>query len=253
MNDINSEFCKLFSLPSAWLAFLVSILIAPVITAINSYYALSDLRKGILTKIDPGLGFQELAFGVAGIIILGVIMISSEYFTENAESGNSRQITTSLLSVPARLRLLLSKCVVTTLVSAFLAIIASVITFLTIKLVLGSYAPAIKFKEIGKFLGVIYYWVLTALLALAITVFTRNGIIPLTFLILNSSVVTVSYLLAKTTILANYLPDMAGLRMFTKVSGTGVSFSPLLAGTIMTAWITGLFLLAAIVFCRRDV
>lgn len=253
MKAIYSEFYKFFSLPSAWLAFLISIMVSPTVAIINSYSVLSDLKRSSSFNVSSSIGFQELGFGVAGVIILGVIIISSEYFTESEESGNSRQITTSLMSVPSRLKLLLSKCVVVTISSAICAIIAIFITFVAIKLILGPYAPVIGVKEVTRFIGVIYYWILTGLLAFSITVFTRHGVIPLTLLIMNTSVVTFTYLLTKITSLANYLPDMAGLRMFTEITGSKMNFSPLFAGTIMTIWVFSILFIAAIIFCRRDV
>ncbi|MGG2104539.1 hypothetical protein ABFY51_03680 [Lysinibacillus pakistanensis] len=84
-----------------------------------------------------------------------------------------------------------------------------------------------------------------------ITVLTKNGIIPLAVLMINSSVVTVSYLLAKVTKLAFYLPDKAGLDMFMFTSDS--FHTPFTGGLIMFAWVAVLFIVAAIVFQRRDV
>lgn len=82
---------------------------------------------------------------------------------------------------------------------------------------------------------------------------TRHGVIPLAVLIMNTSVVTVTYLLTKITPLANYLPDMAGVRMFIWNLAGAVEISPLVGGLVMTAWVAALLLIAAIAFTRADV
>lgn len=78
---LSAEFSKLFSLPTTWVAVEASLLIAPVIAAIRAFQELSEITKGIQTAVKFAIGFEELGFGVAGVIILGVIAISSEYFT----------------------------------------------------------------------------------------------------------------------------------------------------------------------------
>ena len=98
----------------------------------------------------------------------------------------------------------------------------------------------------------ILYWVLIALLSYAITLITRNGIVPLTFLIINSTVVSVSYLLTKVTDLAAYLPDIVGAQMFLHTADFPVRIPPVTAGLVMTAWIAVLLAIGAVLFHRRD-
>lgn len=253
MKALSAELSKLISLPAVWLAFAAGILVAPVIAAITSFSELSAIARGIKTVVNADIGYQELAFGVMGVIILGVVAISSEYFTESEDSGGGRQITTSLTAIPSRLRFLLSKATIVAVASALVAIVASVITMTVVRMILGEHAPALGTDDVPRLIGVVCYWVLTALMAFGITVLTRNGVIPLAILITNTSVVTVTYLLTRITPLANYLPDMAGIRMFIELEGSSVTIAPLLAGVIMAAWVMALFIAATIAFCRRDV
>lgn len=253
MKALSAELSKLISLPAIWAAFAAGIVVAPVIAVLNSLSALSAITRGVGTAVNADIGYQELAFGVMGVIILGVAAISSEYFTESEESGGGRQITTSLTAIPSRLRFLLSKAAIVAAASALLAIVAAAATMTVIRIILGEHAPAFGSNDIPRLIGVIYYWILTALMALGITVLTRHGVIPLAILLTNTSVVTVTYLLTRITPLANYLPDMAGIRMFIELEGTGVTIAPLLAGVVMTVWVMALFTVAAIAFCRRDI
>ncbi|MFC5404686.1 ABC transporter permease [Cohnella soli] len=248
-----AEFSKLLSLPTIWIAVAVSILVAPVIAVIRSYQELSEVTKGVQTAVEYPIGFEELGFGVMGVIIVGVIAISSEYFTESAESGGGRQMTTSLTANPSRIRFLLSKATAVATVSAILAIIAIILTMIVVQIILVEHAPALGITDISRLIGVVCYWVLTALMALGITILTRHAALPLAVLILNTSVVSVTYLLTRVTPLANYLPDMAGIRMFHEIKDAGSTLTPLGGGVVMAAWVTALLTLGTITFCRRDI
>lgn len=248
-----AELSKLLSLPTLWIAVAVGILIAPITAVIRSFQQLSEITKGVQTAVEFPIGFEELGFGVMGVIIVGVIAISSEYFTESEESGGGRQITASLTANPSRIRFLLSKATAVATVSAILAIIAITLTMMVIQMILAEHAPALGITDISRLIGVVCYWVFTALMALGITILTRHAALPLAVLLLNTSVVSVTYLLTRITPLANYLPDMAGLRMFLEIEDVKSPLTPLWGGVVMAAWVTALLTYGTIVFCRRDV
>ncbi|MFI7450078.1 ABC transporter permease [Nonomuraea sp. NPDC049714] len=248
MRALTAEISKLASLPTVWLAAATGVLVPSAVAAITSFSA-----RGGETAAGIDTGYRELAFGVVGVIILGVVGISSEYFTESAESGGGRQITTSLTAVPSRLRFLYAKMSAIAITGALLAIVAAVATMGVVQVVLGAHAPALGADDVPRLAGVVCYWVFTALLAFGITVLTRHGVIPLAVLIANTSVVTVTYLLTRITPLANYLPDMAGVRMFIReLDDTGVEISPLVGCLVMSAWVAALLVIAGITFTRRD-
>ena len=251
MRIFKAELFKLVSLPAIWLA--LGLLVPATVGAITSVSALDAINRGTETAAGVDAGYQELAFGVVGVIILGVAAVSSEYFTESEEAGGGRQITASLTAIPSRLGFLLAKTAAVALVSMLLAIAAYAATMAVLHVILGGYFPLPGARDLPRLAGVVCYWVLTALLALGITVLTRQSVIPLALLITNTSVVTVTYLLTRITPLANYFPDMAGIRMFIhQVPDSNVDISPLAGGMVMTAWTVALLLVSAIVFCRRD-
>jgi len=253
MRALTAELSKLTSLLSFWVALATGLIVPTAIAALNSVSTRKELDLGSETAVGIDMGYQELAFGVIGAIIIGVIAVSNEYFIESAESGGGRQITTSLIAVPSRLRFLLAKATAVAVVSAVLASAAAVATMAAIRIVLGEHATEMGSEAIPRLAGIVCYWVLTALLAFGITVLTRHGVIPLAILIVNTSVVTVTYLLTRLTSLAYYLPDMAGIRMFIRnLEDSTVEIAPLVGGLVMTAWVAALLIIAAIVFCRRD-
>ncbi|MFE5507134.1 ABC transporter permease [Amycolatopsis japonica] len=237
MRAYRGELRKLTSLPSVWAAVAIGVLLPAALTFLNARAA---ARRG--GNVD--LGFQELAFGVVGAIILGVVAVSSEYTTEGENAGGGRQITTSLTVVPSRWRLLITKLAAMVTVVAALAAVSSAITLTIVE--------ALGVSDFGRLPGVVLYWVLTALLASGLTLLTRNGILPLTVLILNTSVVTVTYLLTKLTPLAAFFPDLAGFRMFIERVELPVRLSPVTGGLVMTAWVAALLTAGFLAFRGRD-
>ncbi|MGF7047286.1 ABC-type transport system involved in multi-copper enzyme maturation permease subunit [Paenibacillus sp. DS2015] len=259
MRAFNAELSKLFSLPGIWLAFLIGAFAPAVIAALDSIQEKVEIIAGVSTRLSE-VGYTGLVLGVQGIIILGVLAVSSEYLTESSESGGGQQITTSLTVVSSRFHFLLAKAGAVTVISILLCIIAIMTTVSATHLILGEYAPAF---EASRLIGVVCYWTFTALIAFGITVLTKNGIIPLAVLMINSSVVSFSVLLSRVTKLAFYLPDRAGAEMFMFTSdkfhtpSTGSLFdrfhTPFTGGLVMFAWVVVIFIVAAIVFYRRDV
>ncbi|RUS43291.1 ABC transporter permease [Cohnella sp. AR92] len=251
-NALAAELSKLLSLPAIWIAVAVGILVAPAIAVIRSFQELFEIEKSVQTAVEYPIGFEELGFGVMGVIIVGVIAISSEYFTESEESGGGRQLTTSLTANPSRIRFLMSKASAVATVSAILAIIAIALTLVAVRIILAEHAPELGIADISRFIGVVCYWVLTALMAFGITILTRHAALPMAVLLLNTSVVSVTYLLTRVTPLANYLPDMAGIRMFVEIKDAGSPLTPIWGGVVMAAWVTALLSIGTVTFCRRD-
>ncbi|MED0673806.1 ABC transporter permease [Aneurinibacillus aneurinilyticus] len=247
MRAFNAELSKLFSLPGIWLAFLIGAFAPAVFAALDSIAEKEEIIAGVSTRLSE-VGYIGLGFGVQGVIILGVLAVSSEYLTESSESGGGNQITTSLTVVSSRFHFLLAKAGAVTVISILLCIVAIMTTVSATNLILGEYAPAFEWSRL---IGAVCYWTFTALLAFGITVLTKNGIIPLAVLMINSSVVSFSVLLSKITKLAFYLPDRAGLDMFMFTSDK--FHTPSTGGLIMFAWVAVFFIVAAIVFHRRDV
>ncbi|AIQ35965.1 hypothetical protein R50345_15840 [Paenibacillus sp. FSL R5-0345] len=255
MRAFNAELSKLFSLPGIWLAFLIGAFAPAFIAALDSIAEKEEIIAGVSTRLSE-VGYIGLVMGVQGVIILGVLAVSSEYLTESSESGGGQQITTSLTVVSSRFHFLLAKAGAVAVISVLLCIVAIMTTVSATHLILGEYAPAFEWSRL---IGAVCYWTFTALLALGITMLTKNGIIPLAVLIINSSVVSFSVLLYRVTKLAFYLPDRAGAEMFMFTSDTFTGslldryHTPFTGGLVMFAWVVVIFIAAAVVFHRRDV
>jgi hypothetical protein len=256
LNTIIAELRKVLSLPSTFVAAGISLVGTCGLAALSANSLRKKLDTGVLVETsttDAGLAF--IPFGVIGAIVLGVVIISSEYTSNNAQIGGGRQILTSLASVPRRGLLLTAKAIVLALVTGILAAVTIPCTIVLSQALLGKHGHSLNevAEAIGwRIAGAIVFWIFTALIAFAITVVTRSGVVPLIVLIANSALVSVTFLLTKITRLARYLPDVAGAQMFAMDYPAEDMLGPLSGGVVMGAWTVGLLLIAGTMFARRD-
>ena len=247
------EFRKVLSLPAA----LVALAIAPLGTiGLSLIVAIQDARPNHAAHTTPaGIVFTAVPLGSVGAITLGVIVISSEYTANRPDAGGGRQIGTTLAAVPSRLVVLTAKAAVAVVLIAAAVVIATALSLGSACAILGGTGAPQQLRDmIARSAGVAAYWALISLIALAVTVLTRSGIIPLIWFIANSSVLSVSLLLSKVTAVARYLPDLAGMRLFADPASLAVRdpLPPLTGGLVMAAWALGLLILSAVVLLRRD-
>ncbi|GLY98673.1 hypothetical protein [Actinoplanes sp. NBRC 103695] len=240
---IRAELHKLLGLPTARIGLLLGTLLSPLVVLVNA----PAVRRAGLAGAD--LGLVELGVGLIGPMILGVVIVSSEFTSTGDDAPRARQLTATLIAVPHRMRLLTAKTAALVLVVGVQAIVAAAAT---IGLTQVMHGDRVQVPAFGRIAAAALYWVLLALLAYAITLITRNGIVPLTLLIVNSTVVSVSYLLTKVTSAAAYLPDIVGAQMFLQGSDFPVRIAPVTAGLVMTAWIAAFLAVGAVLFHRRD-
>jgi MprA protease rhombosortase-interaction domain-containing protein len=248
-----AELRKLMSLPVALLASGLSV------AGTVGFGALT--AEGLRERLDAGTAygsaadsvFQLVMPGTVGAIVLGVVVVGSEYTSNSTDAGGGRQITTSLLAVPRRGRLVAAKALALVIASVVPATVAIAGLLAVTSMLLGPHsvlANGLDGAELGRAVGGLAYWTLSALIGFGITWVTRSGVIPLIVLVVNSSVVSVTYLLSKVTSAAHYFPDLAGLRMIIRDTGTGVA--PLTGGLVMALWTAGILLASGFLFARRD-
>jgi hypothetical protein len=221
---VRTELVKLAGLPSVWVAAVLCLLVPPALVVL----------AGQNVQDTGDRGFVELTVGVLGALVLGTVAAGSEF--------RGRQIRTSLLCVPSRLRLLTAKIAAVALTVAVAALVSAVLTLVVAGVPVAG----------ARVAGLVVYWVLDALLAFGITLLLRSGVLPLTVMIVNTTAVSFTYLLTKVTPLAAYLPDMAGAHMFIHDMNTPGELSPVTAGLVMAAWVVALLAVAGLVFHRRD-
>ncbi|MFG1603108.1 hypothetical protein [Actinoplanes sp. NPDC049265] len=243
MSLIGAELRKVLGLPTARIGLVLGVLLSPLVVLINA----PAVRRGGYADSDTGL--VELGVGLIGPMILGVVIVSSELTSTGDEAPRARQLTATLLATPRRLRLLTAKTAALMLLVAAQATVATAATVGLTHVLHGDQVPVPAWARLA---AVVVYWVLLALLAYAITLIAHNGIVPLTFLIVNSTFVSFSYLLTKVTKAAAYLPDIVGAQMFIRGADFPVRIPPVTAGLVMSAWIAAFLAVGAFIFLRRD-
>ncbi|GAA1638842.1 hypothetical protein [Actinoplanes couchii] len=247
VNLIRAELAKLLGLPTAWIGLAVGSVVAPLLAVLNAGAVRAAIAAGRY-EFSADLAYSSIQIVMLGGLILGVVTVSSEYTPTSDDAPGARQITTTLLAEPRRCRLLAAKAIVLVLVVAVQGTVTAVVTLLVVEHEHGgTYPPA----EPARVAGAVLEWVLLSLLAYALTLIFRNGIVTLTLLVVNSGVVSVSWLLMKVTPLAAYLPDVVGKHMYLSDLGD-VRIHPVVAGAVLLGWVVGLLVLAARLFERRE-
>ncbi|HEX3787789.1 MAG TPA: ABC transporter permease [Pseudonocardiaceae bacterium] len=260
MNTLVAEFRKLVALPSTLVAIGITLVCSLGITVLNVSQIHAKLASGNTdSMVNTNLVntvFTGPSTGVIGVIVLGVVIVSSEYTANTSDAGGGRQIVTSLTCVPRRGQLLAAKGFVLVVVSGALGAVLVPVTILVSRAILGQYARPLDqtIDNVGGRMvaGIVGYWICAALITFSITVLARHGTIPLIAFIANTSVVSIDLLLAKFTPIGKFLPDVAGSQMFSVNYPAPHMLSPAWGGTVMGLWTVGLLGVAATVFVRRD-
>ncbi|WP_150309110.1 ABC transporter permease subunit [Planctomonas psychrotolerans] len=259
---LRSEAIKLFSLRSTiWclaIIFVVPIGLAFLLagTVGDTVGIPQDAQQSIwVQSATLGIGFSQLV-----VAVLGVLVITGEYSTG--------MIRSTLVAVPRRIPALLAKALVIGAVT-FLVALASILA--AAFLPLGLLASSGVQPDLGDpaawwaFLGGAGYLALLSTLALAIGTIVRNsagGIAAVLGLLL--VLPTVLQILVAITgaewarNVGTFLPDSAGGRMFAYVTEAQAApagvlvLEPWQGLLVLSAWVTALLLLAALLLKRRD-
>lgn len=253
-----AELHKTVTLPAVWAGAGVALLGSTVITLLNAFGVRAALEAGQLSRVaftSPfEAAFAAMPIGVVGAVVVGVVAMSSEYTANSTDVGGGRQISATLTATPRRARVLVTKAIAVALSVGAVTAVTMPVTIGVARAVIGDAgAETVTLGEaVTRCLGGTLYSTLMGLIAFAITVLTRSGIVPLIVLIVNSSLVSVSLLLTRLTPLAHWLPDLAGRRLFGGVSTVEGGLDAVAGGLVMSAWTLALLLVAGFVFARRD-
>ena len=239
---------KLTTLPFVPLAVLATFVVTVGLAAVSSQFhsGYLDAEPAPAAAFDPvSYGFQAVFMGQLGMVVLGVLAMSSEF--------TSTQVRTSLMAVPHRGRFLASKALVVALIALTVSLVVVPSAFVASQVMLGDHGlplgGLLEADVLGRLTGAVLYWTLLALLAAGATVIARNAVAPLA--VVGSLVLALSNILAGFTDLAGWLPDLAGSRMWDPERAP-VDLSAVQGGLVMAAWVAGVWLLAVLLFRGRD-
>ena len=248
LDTVRSEGRKLGTLPVIPTALLTTLAVMVGLAAMISVTTVGGLDDNPewAAAFDPlADGFQTIHFGQIGMVVLGVLAVSGEY--------SGAQIRTSLLAVPGRGRFLASKALVVALMALVTAAVTVPVVMVATQVGLGDYglplADVLEADVLERMAGAALYWVLIALLAAGLTVIVRNAVVPIA--VLGAMVMALSMFLATFTELAEWLPDRAGSLMYMPLENP-LDLTAVQGGAVMAAWVAAVWLVAVVLFRRRD-
>ena len=253
-----AELRKCATLPAVWAGIAVAMLGSIALTVLNATTSRSALVSGRPELIADSSPFETayaaMPLGTVGAVVIGVVVMGSEYTANSPDAGGGRQIGATLTAMPRRGGLLVAKAASVVLLVAAIAAVTLPVTVMIARLILGDLGVehVATVDQLRRCLGGTLYWTLSGLIALAITTMTRSGVIPLIVLVMNSSLVSFSLLLTNLTPAAHWLPDMAGRRLFDgpyTVEG-GLDAGP--GALVMAGWTVLLLAVGGFVLHRRD-
>lgn len=252
---VAAELRKAATLPSTVVGAAVAVLGCLGVSLLNAVGVRQAVEAGepqlVAWTSAAEAAFSALPLGAVGAVVIGVVTMSSEYTPNSPDAGGGRQVAATLAAAPGRLLLVPAKAVCVALLVAMTTATAVGSALAAAYAVLGG-AGSDPADVAARASGAILYCVLTALLALAVTVLTRSGLLPLIVLVVNSSLVSVSFLLSRLTPLARYLPDVAGVGLFARDTAIDDPLGAVPGGVVMAAWALAALGLSAVWFARRD-
>ncbi len=256
MNAFRAELSKLASLPSARVGAVLTVELPVVVTMITASQFAYALRTGdtdvLVTTSSIDEGFGQLMFGLVGISVIAVVSVSSEYARNSRDVGGSSQITTTMVAIPVRLKAISAKLLAVLVWLVALALITFPLTLWASHQFLGEFAPDFGADLVPRLSGALLYWVVMAFLAVAVTLLTRSGMIPLVLLIANASMVSLTLLLSGLTSWVKVLPDAAAMATYLKDLPLSPKLSPGAGLMVSAGWLVVFAAVALVSYSRRD-
>jgi hypothetical protein len=236
---LRSELIKFFSYSWCFWGVLGTIFVAPLILFFSGTGNVQTLTTSDLLVAS----LRNLFLSQAGLAIVAASFFGQEY--------SHAYLRTSLLAIPARMKLALSKMILLVLIVFGVGLISSLMC-LGISLI--QYKAILTFSIVSKFMikvGIgMLSWLLITWLTAALTIVTKSQIIPMA--VMFPLILGLSQMLLLMTKFAKYLPDLATMNLF--LSGNAKIFLTGYQGLgIQLIWTVCFFILALGLFQYRDV
>lgn len=151
VDTVGAELRQAATLPAVWAGAAVTVVGSAGLAVLNAVSVRgavdsgqADLVYGSSPTSPFESGFTAMPItGVVGALVIGVVVIGSEYTADRAESGGGRQIATTLVASPHRVTLLVAK-----ILSVLALVIATAVV--TIPLSVGGGLGGDRFRRRGK-------------------------------------------------------------------------------------------------------
>ncbi|MCB5177848.1 ABC transporter permease [Streptomyces sp. SMC 277] len=248
---LKSEWTKIRTVASTVWS-LVSALVATVGISAALCWAIGatfdDLPQEQQATFDPTvMSFAGMTFGQLGMIVFGVLVVTSEY--------SSGMIRTSLAAVPRRGTLLLSKLAVATALALVVGLLTSFLSFFLGQAILGEHSIGIGEPNILRaVVGAGLYMALIALFSMGFATILRSAVLSLgilmPFFLMISNILSA---FETTRKVSQWFPDQAGSKIMQTVPGTvETPYGPWTGLGIMVVWVLAAVLGGYLVLRKRD-
>lgn len=250
---VRSEWIKVRTLRSTWWSAAVTIAFMAGLAGLAAWGLTSS-------GIEAGSGDAILAvtighaFGQLAVAVFAVLVISGEYSTG--------MIRSTLAAAPRRLAVYLSKALVVVIVTAFIALVGTVLAILIAQPVLASGGGGIDFSstdQVQAFAGQVMYLVLVAAFAFGIGALVKHSaagiVIVVGVLFALPIVVQIVASLTRIEWLADvyqYLPSVAGQQMMMIGQMGDDVLSPAAGFAVLAAYALAALVAGGIAMARRD-
>lgn len=254
LRALHAEALKLAALPGAWVGAALTIALPTGLALLNTRGMADELASdpgSHLHEMRPDMGVMDATFGVVGIIVLATVCMAAEH-TANAQTlGSARQVSTTLLVEPRRSVTVAAKVLLVLATAAALAALTCALTFTITTRALGEWSPTLWPVPWGRVAGLYAWWAVNALGAMGLASLTRGALVPLTWCVTTTALVSPSFLLSKVTDLAAWLPDAAAYGLIlTSYSGHALPAGK--AWAALAAWALAGLALTLIPWTRKD-
>ncbi|RZU51337.1 ABC-2 family transporter [Krasilnikovia cinnamomea] len=226
-------------------------LVVSVALAITTGYFLrityTDLSASAQQRFDPiGAGHSGLQLGLLALVILGVLVVTSEF--------SSGTIRSSLTAVPRRGVFFTSKLLAGALVAFAASVVVVVVSFFATQAALGSHSVGIGDDGVLRSLvGAVLYTTLLTVFAMGLATVLRSAALTIGILIpLFFMVSTILANIPHVQKVAQFLPDIAGGQiLYREPQGTTV-LNPWTGLAVLVAWTAAAVVGGFLVIRRRD-
>ena len=140
---VRSEWTKLRSVRSTWIALLIAVVLAiglgALISAVASHHYATDSFADRRTWDPTSVSLSGFTIGQLAIAVVGILSVTSEYSTGS--------IRTTLWAVPRRPRVLAAKALVFGVVALVLGEVVGFVAFLIGQLLIHGHAPSVSLAD----------------------------------------------------------------------------------------------------------
>ncbi|MGK5680113.1 ABC transporter permease [Actinoplanes sp. URMC 104] len=252
MNLIRSEWTKMRSVRSTWIAAVSAVVSGVALSVLGATDVLNASASDLPGGWDPtAMSLKGFLFAQLIIGMLGALSMTPEFGTG--------MVGTSMVFVPSRSRLLAAKAVVVAGIGLMVGLVTTVLSFAVVQLMLnGAGLPAAGLADpgvAGALLGATLYLTLIALLGLAVGVLARSATTSLAVLVGGLLLVpalgpNLPGVLGE--LFGRLWPITAGQAAYTVVPVDGM-VAPVAGLVILTLAAAGISLASHAVFRLRDV